>query len=247
MGGKLRVERFVFLIIAFVGVVLLFHTFISKLMLDVFFVDYLTASCSSGVILLTLLYLFAKFNKSLENQISNFLYFKGTAPYKILLKEAVTDGLTGLYDHRYLMMSLEDEIERSRRYKRPISFLMIDIDNFKKYNDTFGHPSGDELLAQVAGLFKRLARKVDTVARYGGEEFAIILPETIKEGAWVAAERLRNRVAEMEFAENSKISVSIGIGFFDGVDNSFTKEDLVDMADKALYNAKTGGRNKVEG
>jgi len=246
MASRFIVERFVFLLIAFIGVILLFHTLVVKILQDIIFVSYSTASCASGVILMTALYAMAKFNKGLEKQISNFLYFKGKHHYKVLLKEAITDGLTDLYDHKYLMLRLEEEVDRSKRYARPVSLLMIDIDHFKGYNDTFGHPAGDGILVGLADIFKRCARKVDTVARYGGEEFAIILPETNKEGANILAERLRRQVETASFEGNINITISIGLSFFDGKDTSFTKENFIKDADEALYRAKSRGRNRVE-
>lgn len=246
MAGKVIVERFVFLLVAFIGIILLLHTLIVKILQDIFFVDYLTSSCTSGVVLLTTLYIIAKFNKGLEKQISNFLYFKGKRHYKVLLKEAITDGLTDLYDHKYFIMRLEEEVERSKRYKRPLSLLMIDIDHFKVYNDTFGHPAGDEILQGLSNTLKQFSRRVDTVARYGGEEFVIILPETVKDGALIMADRLRKYVEEMKVKEGKGITISIGIGFFDGSIAEFKKEYLIKMADEALYRAKTKGRNRVE-
>jgi len=258
MAGRFIVERFLFVLVAFIGIVLLVHTLIIKTFQDGFFVDYLTASCTSGVLLLTGLYILAKFNKNLEKQVGNFLYFKGKHHYKALLKEAITDGLTGLYDHKYFKLRLEEELERSKRYLRPLSLLMVDVDHFKEYNDTHGHIDGDEVLINLAEIFKRFTRKVDIIARYGGEEFAIVLPETKREGAGVLAERLRKAVASTELKDDRKITVSIGIGFFDGADvafgsglftrakANFTKEDFIKMADKALYKAKTNGRNRVE-
>jgi diguanylate cyclase (GGDEF)-like protein len=246
MASRFIVERFVFLLIAFIGVILLLHTLVVKIVQDIFLINYSTASCTSGVILMTLLYMIAKFNKGLEKQISNFLYFKGKHHYKVLLKEAITDGLTDLYDHKYLLLKLEEEMERSKRCAGPISLLMIDIDHFKGYNDTFGHPAGDKILADMANIFKRCSRKADTVARYGGEEFAIVLPETNKEEAGILAERLREKVGASQFEGNVNITVSIGLGFFDGKDTAFTKENFIKIADEALYRAKSKGRNRVE-
>lgn len=100
MAARFIVERFVFLLVAFIGIILLCHTVTTKIFQDIFFIDYLNASCTSGVLILTALYLIAKFNRSLERQVGNFLYFKGKEHYKILLKEAITDGLTELYDHK---------------------------------------------------------------------------------------------------------------------------------------------------
>jgi diguanylate cyclase (GGDEF)-like protein len=211
-----------------------------------FRLNYLRASCGSGVVILGLLYLTVKFNRNLEKQVSNFLYFRGKPHYKLLLKEAITDGLTDLYDHKYLMLKLEEEMERSRRYSRPLSILMIDIDHFKVYNDTFGHTAGDKVLVALAAAFKELSRKADTVARYGGEEFVVVLPETKKEGAVVLAHRIRSRAEGLKLEYNKGVTVSIGVGFFDGADKDFTAEEFIAAADEALYKAKANGRNRVE-
>lgn len=245
MAVRIIIEKFLFLLAAFIGIILLFHTLTIKIFQKIFFIDYLTASCASGALILFLLYITAKFNKALERQISNFLYFKGKQHYRILLKEAITDGLTDLYDHKYLILRLEEEIERSKRYLRPLSFLMIDIDHFKEYNDAFGHLAGDTVLIELAGALKGSCRKVDTVARYGGEEFAIILPETKKHSAVILAERLRKRIEMMKVREDRGVTISIGAAFFDGVNADFTKEAFIKMADEALYKAKSMGRNKV--
>lgn len=246
MATRLIVERFLFLIVAFVGVILLFHTLMIKILQDVFFMDYLTSSCASGVVVLTSLYVLVKFNRNIEKQISNFLYFKGKRHYKVLLKEAITDGLTGLYDHKYFQLRLDEEFERAKKGSQPLSLLMIDIDQFKKYNDTFGHPAGDAVLERLGRLFARLSKKSDIAVRYGGEEFSIILPETAREGAVALAERFREEVEKAEFKEGGGVTVSVGVGVFNGVDNVSAKEELVKLADEALYRAKAGGRNKVE-
>jgi diguanylate cyclase (GGDEF)-like protein len=241
-----HVERFLILLVAFIAVILLSHTLMTKVFQDIFFLTYMDASCTSGSIFLTLLYITAKFNKPFERRLSNYLYFKSKPYYKALLKEAITDGLTDLYDHRYFVLRLDDEIERAKRYKRSLSLLMMDIDHFKRYNDTFGHLAGDDVLIGLAKIFKKSSRRVDTVARYGGEEFVITLPETKREGAALLGERIRKQVEKMEFEKGGGVTVSIGVGSFDGSNMSFTKEDLIKMADDALYKAKRNGRNRVE-
>ncbi len=246
MAIKLITERFILFLGIFISSVILFHSAGTKILHEVFNLNYLNASCSSGLILLIIFYAIAKFNRRLEKQISNFLYFKGKEHYALLLKEAITDGLTGLYDHKYLMLKIEEEVERSKRYLRPLSFLMIDVDNFKRYNDTFGHPAGDGVLVEVASMLKRFARKTDLAARYGGEEFAVILPETRKESALKVAEVIRKEIAGLEFNGNQKITVSMGLGFFEGAEPKFVKEDLIRMADEALYRAKNNGKNRIE-
>lgn len=160
---------------------------------------------------------------------------------------SITDGVTSLYNHRYFRERLEEEFERAKRYKRPLSLIMIDLDFFKKYNDTNGHPKGDELLRKIAELFKREARKSDIVARYGGEEFVIILPETLKETSVVMAERLRKEIESTVFKgcetqPGGRVTISLGISSYDG---SGTIEEFIKRADDALYCAKKDGRNRV--
>jgi diguanylate cyclase (GGDEF)-like protein len=164
-----------------------------------------------------------------------------------LAQLAVTDGLTGLYNHRHLHERLTLEVERSQRSGLPLSLLMLDVDHFKLFNDTFGHPAGDEVLRQLARVLTDTRRANDVVARYGGEEFAVILVDTAKFTAAKVAERVRERVAAHDFSDAaqkaSKISVSIGVATFpeDGTD----AEGLVRSADTALYAAKRAGRNRV--
>ena len=246
MAKKVIIERFLFLLVAFIGVILLLHTMIIMIVQALFNLSYLRSSCGSGLIILTVLYMTVKFNRNLEKQVSNFLYFKGKPHYKLLLKEAITDGLTDLYDHKYLMLKLEEEMERSKRYLRPVSILMVDIDHFKIYNDTYGHTAGDKVLVELAKTFRNLSRKADTVARYGGEEFVIVMPETKKDGALILAHRLRKCVENLKFEKGKGITISIGIGYYDGSNKELTPEDFITLADETLYRAKANGRNRVE-
>ncbi|HEU4616178.1 MAG TPA: diguanylate cyclase [Kofleriaceae bacterium] len=164
-----------------------------------------------------------------------------------LAQLAVTDGLTGLYNHRHLHERLSLEVERSQRSGLPLSLLRLDVDHFMQFNDTFGHPAGDEVLRQLARVLNDTRRANDVVARYGGEEFAVILVDTAKFTAAKVAERVRERVAGHDFSDAAqragKISVSIGVATFpdDGTD----AEALVRAADTALYAAKRAGRNRV--
>lgn len=165
-----------------------------------------------------------------------------------LAQLAVTDGLTGLYNHRHLHERLALEIERSARNGLPLSLLMIDVDHFKAYNDRHGHPAGDELLRQLARIMMDGRRANDFVARYGGEEFAIVLVDTSKLTAAQVAERLCERVSEYHFAfredqPDGRVSVSLGVSSFP--DDATGPEELVRMADDALYRAKRLGRNRV--
>jgi diguanylate cyclase (GGDEF)-like protein len=159
---------------------------------------------------------------------------------------SITDSLTGLYNRKHLMETLDKETSRCQRYKRPLAILMIDIDHFKRYNDTFGHLAGDEALKRMAKIFRDSVRAVDYSARYGGEEFLIILPETSKHEAANAAERIRRCVEEDSLAEGDRATattVSIGVAVFP--EHGDHIQTLIKNADAALYEAKKGGRNQV--
>lgn len=165
-----------------------------------------------------------------------------------LAQLAVTDGLTGLYNHRHFHERLALEIERSGRNGLPLALFMIDVDHFKKYNDRHGHPAGDEVLRQVARLLADGRRVNDFCARYGGEEFAIVLVDTPKLTAAQVAEKLRQRILEHPFPNESsqpggQLTVSIGVAAFP--DDAGDAEALVRCADAALYRAKAAGRNCV--
>ncbi len=155
---------------------------------------------------------------------------------------STTDALTKLYNRRYLMTRLEDEARRARRSDRPFSMLMIDVDHFKRYNDTYGHQAGDEVLAGVSGILQECVREVDCAARYGGEEFIIVLPETPAEGAIDVAARIRSRLATEVFP-GGKVTVSLGIAEFPA--DGETPEFVLRAADAALYRAKREGRDRV--
>lgn len=155
---------------------------------------------------------------------------------------SITDGLTGLANHRALMQRLEAEGVRFTRNEQPFSVLMADVDHFKQYNDTFGHPAGDEVLKKIAAIFRDSTRTVDCAARYGGEEFAIVMPETAIAGALHVAERIRSRVDAANFP-GRKITLSIGIAEFPKDANS--PQAIIAVADEALYRAKRGGRGRV--
>ena len=155
---------------------------------------------------------------------------------------SVTDGLTGLVNHRALMTRLGEEGQRSLRNSHPFVVIMADVDHFKQYNDTFGHPEGDVVLKKVAQILKDCTRNVDCVARYGGEEFAALLPETDMSGAMEVAERMRSRVEAAEFP-GRHVTLSIGVAEFPK--HAPTPKDVIAVADSALYVAKRGGRNQV--
>jgi len=162
-------------------------------------------------------------------------------------KLAITDYLTGLYNTRYFYNRIDEEISRTQRYKLQLSFLMIDIDHFKKINDNYGHRAGDIVLSEFAQLLKKHTRKSDVLARYGGEEFIMLLPQTSPEAAVSKAETIKNVIKKHRFHEikgKNGLTVSIGISSFPArtIKN---KEDIITAADNALYKAKSTGRNRV--
>ena len=149
---------------------------------------------------------------------------------------------------RYFDRRLREEVDRSTGEGGPVTVLLLDIDHFKKVNDTYGHLVGDDILREVAALLQHAARAVDVVARYGGEEFVVVLPETGSEGAVAFADRVRERVAQHAFGgerhPDLRITVSIGVAPFPGP-RIESAEELFARADEALYRAKTDGRNRV--
>jgi len=160
---------------------------------------------------------------------------------------AIYDTLTSLYNRRYFEERLGVEAQKSFYSGTPLSLVMVDIDLFKKVNDTFGHTEGDQVLCKISSLLKTSVRKKDTVARYGGEEFILILPETGLEESFVIAERIRRLVEDTSFDVGQAqvhLTISMGISNFPS-HRAKSKEELVKMADQALYDAKRGGRNKV--
>jgi two-component system cell cycle response regulator len=163
-----------------------------------------------------------------------------------LLELAQTDPLTGVANRRTLSARLGAEFERAARYGQTLSILMIDVDDFKRVNDTFGHHTGDVVLTQLAGIFRREQRTVDLVARYGGEEFVIVLPETTAQGAGNFADRLLTKVADHRFGEppqEVRVTVSIGIATYPDA-RVADAEAFLAQADAKLYQAKRDGRNR---
>ncbi len=161
---------------------------------------------------------------------------------------SILDGLTGLYNHRYFQERLQEEFERARRYRRYISLIMLDIDYFKKINDTYGHLAGDFILRELARLIRKNIRKSDIPARYGGEEFAIVLPETDLKGAGKLGERLRENVEREAFyfeGHRIRVTISLGVASHLPVTDSKGPRDLLEAADKALYYSKAHGRNRL--
>ncbi|MDH3588536.1 MAG: diguanylate cyclase [Gammaproteobacteria bacterium] len=160
---------------------------------------------------------------------------------------AIKDGLTNLYNHRHLQEAISAEVERSKRYKREVSVLFIDVDHFKTYNDTQGHPAGDEVLRGLAKILLDHARDTDTVARWGGEEFVLLAPETSSAKAAELAERLRAAVSAFPFQGRESqpgglITISVGVAT---LAPGGSHETLVSRADAAVYEAKAAGRNTV--
>jgi diguanylate cyclase (GGDEF)-like protein len=156
---------------------------------------------------------------------------------------SITDHLTGLYNRRYLMEALANEIRRSHRLKHPCALLMADVDHFKEYNDAYGHLTGDEALARVATILREATRDVDCAARYGGEEFVVLMPETEADGAAATAQRIRTRLADDPLV-GGKLTLSFGLAQLP--DDADTPEALLAIADAALYQAKREGRDRVQ-
>ena len=163
-----------------------------------------------------------------------------------LQRLAITDGLTKLHNSRSFYSQLEVEVDRYNRYKHSLSLLLLDIDRFKNYNDTFGHLEGDKVLVRISQMIKSCLRKLDTAYRYGGEEFTVILPETGCEEAILVAERIRNVVQEEVFRpeKGKEISITISVGATQYTENE-ELSTFIQRADKAMYLSKQKGRNRV--
>jgi diguanylate cyclase (GGDEF)-like protein len=165
--------------------------------------------------------------------------------YEQMERMATTDGLTGLLNHRTFKSKADELLAHSRRYGRQCSLLLTDVDHFKSVNDTYGHPTGDQVLKGVARILREQARDTDVVARYGGEEFVVIMPETDTKGAKVIAERIREAIkAEVFQTEMGPLRVTMSLGIATAPDNGTDKQQLIDLADQCLYFAKRNGRNQ---
>ncbi len=165
---------------------------------------------------------------------------------KKLIDMNMKDGLTGVFNRRHIDKCLKDEFSRHKRYSRPMSFVLFDIDFFKKINDTYGHQCGDFVLQALSSRIKAIIRNVDAIGRYGGEEFCCVLPETDMDAALLLAERFRLIIAGEKFKfEDLSIDVSISLGVSEIRDEIDSPETLLKKADEALYKAKETGRNKV--
>lgn len=159
---------------------------------------------------------------------------------------ALTDGLTGLNNHRTFQLGLDNMIIRSRRQSSSLCLILCDIDHFKKINDSYGHPFGDKVLKKVAEILKLSIRQVDLAARYGGEEFALILEASDEEGGRIQAERVRTTIEELSFSsKGKKITITMSFGLASYPVDADNKAELIDRADQALYSAKESGRNRT--
>lgn len=159
-------------------------------------------------------------------------------------ERAITDGLTGLFNHTYFHQRLEEELSRARRYERPLSLMMLDLDNFKRFNDNHGHVQGDHVLTTVGPVLVRAVRREDVVCRYGGEEFAVIMSETDTPAARAAAERVRDAV-EREFRQRGPEPLTVSIGVASFPNHAQIRIELIEAADRALYLSKRVGKNRV--
>ena len=170
---------------------------------------------------------------------------------RILSEVSARDALTGLYNRWYVIDKIEAEINRSLRHGSPMSLMMMDIDHFKRINDTYGHPAGDQVLQSVGKLLRESCRVYDVPGRYGGEEFCVLLPETRLGNTPVVAERIRQRLEMTELSVGGSsvaVTASIGIASIESSEAEavLSPAALIDRADRALYSAKNRGRNRVE-
>ncbi len=168
--------------------------------------------------------------------------------YEMVVHKSHTDSLTALWNHGFFQDTLIKEMDKSKNSQAPLSLALLDIDDFKKFNDTWGHQNGDVVLTALAKILKNYSREIDYVCRYGGEEFAIILTQTNKEQAFLIAERLRDQISHQHFQLTTsqqivRLTVSIGIAAFPA--DAISKEELILKADKAMYTAKFIGKNKT--
>ena len=166
--------------------------------------------------------------------------------YEIIVHKSHTDSLTNLWNHGFFQHKLSEELQRAQKENSSLSLMIIDIDNFKLLNDTYGHQNGDIVLRELAVILRKSSREMDYICRYGGEEFSIILPQINREQGFAIAERIRQAIAQQEFPnfppnKNLKVTVSIGLATYPL--DATTKEDLIAKADKAMYIAKFSGKN----
>ena len=163
------------------------------------------------------------------------------------LKEfSFKDEITGLYNRRFFSVRLEEEVSRCRRFNHPVSVVLLDLDGYKAINDELGHAAGDDTLREVANILLKHSRGINVICRYGGDEFAVLLVETSKAGALLYADRIRQVLATHPFPHGRRVTASFGVASLPE-DVTPATEDLIRAADEALYGAKRGGRNRVEG
>ncbi|MGH8004343.1 MAG: GGDEF domain-containing protein [Limisphaerales bacterium] len=168
--------------------------------------------------------------------------------HKRMEEMSIVDSLTGVFNYRYFNAKLADELKRSRRYRQPVSLIMIDIDYFKKTNDRFGHQAGNAALRGLVEVIQKCIRDTDVLSRYGGEEFAVILPQTDKRDAFIIGERVRSMVAETpfgDFGEFPEMHITVSVGITTWPENGYAEHEIIRVADQALYRAKGSGRNHV--
>ncbi|MCD6379883.1 sensor domain-containing diguanylate cyclase [bacterium] len=184
------------------------------------------------------------FLDTLANQAA--IAFENYLLYKKLRHESITDGLTGVYNYRFLLRSLRVEIKRTARFEGVFSFLMLDVDNLKEYNDENGHLYGSKALKIIAGLIKNECREIDIIAKYGGDEFSVILPHTNLQGAKSLSRRILKAVHDYKFKGKTPgaLTCSIGVSIFPN--DSRSLEEIISNADKALYYAKAQGKNGIK-
>ena len=168
--------------------------------------------------------------------------------YEMIKHKSHTDSLTDLWNHGFFQDQLTDQVKNTKNKKGTLTLIILDIDNFKKINDTYGHQNGDIILKEVAKILIESSRETDYICRYGGEEFSCILTKTNKEKGYAIAERIRQNIEQHNFSnflpdQNIKVTVSTGLAVFP--DNAQTKEELINLADKAMYISKFSGKNQT--
>jgi diguanylate cyclase (GGDEF)-like protein len=183
---------------------------------------------------------------ALQNHVQSSL--TNAHKYDAIRRQVVTDHLTGLYNRRYFMNRAGEEIERSLRHQQPLSVLMLDIDHFKQFNDAYGHATGDRVLQTVARAMKDALRKPDICSRHGGEEFAVLLPNTPGDNAYFVAERVRRTLSGTRYTGLGlppEVNITLSVGVATCPRDATVLDELMELADKALYQAKDAGRDQV--
>jgi diguanylate cyclase (GGDEF)-like protein len=193
---------------------------------------------------------FTRSEQELYSLLAHFISvaFSNSILYQRMGRISITDGLTELYNYRYFKRRIEYEVVRAQRYDHCLTLVLFDVDNFKNYNDTLGHPAGDVALKMVARILKSMIRKSDIAVRYGGEEFCVILPEGKTRSGWEFAERLRKQIEAHQFDREEvqpggKLTISLGVASFPK--HADSSQQLIEKADTALYTAKGSGRNRT--